>query len=144
MSLIEWIPWIVYLIVLVLLVLVHLSIHFPIRQRTDSDWSRYAELLKENGRHFMALDNVLARTVLGVDKDATQEEIKTAYRRKAMKYHPDRGGELETFREIQAAYELLTRPVRCPDCEGKGTIKVKRGAFVDTVQCPRCWPQGGT
>lgn len=90
------------------------------------------------------MHTTLACTVLGVDPKATQEEIKNAYRRKAMKHHPDRGGDPETFQEIQAAYELLSKPVRCPECEGKGTIKVKRGAFVDKVQCPRCWPQGGT
>lgn len=82
--------------------------------------------------------------ILGVSPTATQDEIKAAYRRLAMKHHPDRGGDVDEFQKIKAAYEQLMKPTRCPDCEGKGTIKVKRGAFVDTVQCPRCWPQGGT
>ena len=83
--------------------------------------------------------------ILNVAPTATQEEIKESYRVLAMRYHPDRpDGDLEKFIAIRNAFKQLSRAVRCPDCEGRGTIKVKRGAFVDTVQCPRCWPQGGT
>ena len=54
--------------------------------------------------------------VLGLDSSATDEEIKKAYRRLAMKYHPDRvenmGEEMKKnaeaqFREINEAYETL-------------------------------------
>lgn len=49
--------------------------------------------------------------VLGVDKNATQEQIKSAYRRCAMKYHPDRNpGSKEAedkFKQCQAAYAVL-------------------------------------
>lgn len=78
--------------------------------------------------------------VLGVSSTATPDEIKSAYRRLRSLNHPDRGGDADKFQKIQAAYEQLMKPTRCPECEGKGTIRVKRGAFVDTVQCPRCWP----
>jgi len=43
---------------------------------------------------------------LGVEKTATQDEIKRAYRRKAKQHHPDAGG--EGFEEIGKAYALLT------------------------------------
>lgn len=49
--------------------------------------------------------------VLDIDKNATQDEIKRAYRQKSMKYHPDRNktpeaqGEME---KINAAYEILS------------------------------------
>ena len=51
--------------------------------------------------------------VLGVDKKATPEEIKSAYRKLAMKYHPDRnrGNEAEAaekFKEINEAHETLS------------------------------------
>ncbi len=46
--------------------------------------------------------------VLGVDKKATQEQIKEAHRARAMENHPDSGGDVEKFKQIQAAYELLS------------------------------------
>ena len=50
--------------------------------------------------------------VLGVKKDATAEEIKKAYRKSAMKYHPDRNpGDAEAeakFKEVGEAYEVLS------------------------------------
>lgn len=44
---------------------------------------------------------------LGVSKTATQEEIKSAYRKLASKHHPDRGGDTATFQKIQAAYDTV-------------------------------------
>ena len=49
-------------------------------------------------------------TTLGVNKDATQDDIKKAYRKLAAKHHPDRGGDTATFQEIAAAYEILSNP----------------------------------
>ncbi len=50
--------------------------------------------------------------VLGVNKDATADEIKKAYRKNAMKYHPDRNpgdkSAEEKFKEIGEAYEVLS------------------------------------
>lgn len=49
--------------------------------------------------------------ILWVSKNATQEEIKKAYRKKAMEYHPDRNKwdkwAEEKFKEINSAYETL-------------------------------------
>ncbi len=50
--------------------------------------------------------------ILGVSENATQIEIKKAYKRLAMKYHPDRTGDdkekHEKFKEIQKAYSVLS------------------------------------
>lgn len=48
--------------------------------------------------------------VLGVDKNASESELKAAYRRAALKYHPDRNktaGAEEKFKEINEAYQVL-------------------------------------
>ncbi len=47
--------------------------------------------------------------ILGVDRGASQEEIKKAFRRLAHKYHPDKeGGDEEKFKEINEAYQVLS------------------------------------
>jgi molecular chaperone DnaJ len=51
--------------------------------------------------------------LLGIASDATQEEIKSAYREKAKRWHPDRsGGGSEPFLAIREAYEVLCDPGR--------------------------------
>lgn len=47
--------------------------------------------------------------ILGVSKDATQDEIKKAFRRLAHEYHPDKGtGDEAKFKEINEAYQVLS------------------------------------
>lgn len=55
-------------------------------------------------------------TILGVGEYATQQQIKTAFRKLCMQYHPDKTGGNpaleEKFRQILVAYEVLRDPVR--------------------------------
>lgn len=48
--------------------------------------------------------------ILGIDRNASEADIKQAYRKLAMRHHPDRGGDQEKFKEIQEAYATLSDP----------------------------------
>lgn len=50
--------------------------------------------------------------VLGVEKTASEDEIKKAYRKLALKCHPDKGGDPEKFKEISEANNILSDPKR--------------------------------
>mmetsp|Transcript_60260 Transcript_60260/g.90832 ORF Transcript_60260/g.90832 Transcript_60260/m.90832 type:complete len:92 (+) Transcript_60260:82-357(+) len=47
---------------------------------------------------------------LGVEKTATDKEIKKAYHKAALKHHPDKGGDPNKFKEISAANDVLSDP----------------------------------
>ena len=52
-------------------------------------------------------------SVLGVSREASQDDIKKMYRKKALLYHPDKNSAVdaeETFKEITVAYEILSDP----------------------------------
>jgi hypothetical protein len=49
------------------------------------------------------------RKILGVDIDASLEEIQKAYRKQARKHHPDLGGDAWAFQQVQDAFEQLTK-----------------------------------
>jgi molecular chaperone DnaJ len=46
-------------------------------------------------------------SVLGVNENSTQDEIKKTYRKKAIEFHPDKGGDEEMFKKISEAYDTL-------------------------------------
>ena len=64
-------------------------------------------------------------TILGVPRDATEEKIKHAYRRLALKYHPDRNpGDPhaeERFKEVSEAYGVLADPDKRRRYDVEGT-----------------------
>ena len=50
--------------------------------------------------------------LLGVTKESNQSEIKKAYRKLAVKHHPDKGGDPEMFKQVAEAYEVLSDPIK--------------------------------
>lgn len=68
--------------------------------------------------------------VLGVPRNASDEEIKRAFRKLAFKYHPDRNKELgaeEKFKEINEAYQVLSDPEKRHRYDRYGRVDVERG-----------------
>ena len=59
------------------------------------------------GRSRGPVDNEKFYKVLGVARSASQDEIKKAFRKIALKEHPDKGGDPEKFKAAQAAFEVL-------------------------------------
>ncbi|WP_448590276.1 DnaJ C-terminal domain-containing protein [Thermodesulfobium sp.] len=67
--------------------------------------------------------------ILGVDRNATEKEIKQAYKKLARKYHPDLpGGDAEKFKEINEAHEVLSNPEKRKIYDQMGTSWTGAGA----------------
>eukprot|EP00291_Cryptomonas_curvata_P026829 CAMPEP_0172175338 /NCGR_PEP_ID=MMETSP1050-20130122/14171_1 /TAXON_ID=233186 /ORGANISM="Cryptomonas curvata, Strain CCAP979/52" /LENGTH=452 /DNA_ID=CAMNT_0012847427 /DNA_START=1 /DNA_END=1355 /DNA_ORIENTATION=+ len=72
-------------------------------------------------------DNTKYYKQLGIEKDADETEIKKAYKRAAIKNHPDKGGDPEKFKEISHAYEILSDPEKRKLYDQYGEDAVKDG-----------------
>eukprot|EP00750_Incisomonas_marina_P033833 INCI9979.1.p3 GENE.INCI9979.1~~INCI9979.1.p3 ORF type:complete len:212 (+),score=47.07 INCI9979.1:156-791(+) len=59
-----------------------------------------------------AVDNDEYYETLGVSKDATAKELRKAYLKLSLKHHPDKGGDVEEFKKITEAHEVLSDPVK--------------------------------
>lgn len=72
-------------------------------------------------------DNTKYYTQLGVDKNASADEIKKAYRKAAIKNHPDKGGDPEKFKDIAQAYDVLSDPEKKEIYDTYGEDALKEG-----------------
>ena len=59
---------------------------------------------------------------LGVEVDATDKEIKKAFRELSKKHHPDKGGDEELFKRISEAYSILSDPEKKKRYDSTGKI----------------------
>lgn len=73
---------------------------------------------------------------LGVKKTATEDEIKKAFRKLARKHHPDAGGEEETFKSINEAYEILSDKDKRKQYDQYGQYFGEQGPPPGYVQSP--------
>jgi len=69
----------------------------------------------ENNRQSREADaELLSQTnlyaLLGVDRDASQEAVKIAYRQRLLEEHPDKGGDQDKFDELKRAFSILDNP----------------------------------
>jgi len=65
--------------------------------------------------------------VLGLSKDASQDDIKKAYRKLAREHHPDKGGDAEKFKKVQEAYEILSDPQKRANFDQFGSAEGPQG-----------------
>jgi DnaJ family protein A protein 2 len=67
--------------------------------------------------------------LLEVAPDASESELKKAYRKKALRLHPDKGGDPELFKEVTHAYEVLADPDKRSiyDTRGEGGLSEQGG-----------------
>eukprot|EP01024_Parvocaulis_polyphysoides_P000358 TRINITY_DN1008_c0_g1_i5.p1 TRINITY_DN1008_c0_g1~~TRINITY_DN1008_c0_g1_i5.p1 ORF type:complete len:252 (+),score=47.13 TRINITY_DN1008_c0_g1_i5:128-883(+) len=68
--------------------------------------------------------------LLGVDRNATPEELKKAHKKQILKNHPDKGGDNHKYQEIKQAYEVLKDPEkrRIYDKYGEDAVKENMGS----------------
>ena len=68
--------------------------------------------------------------ILGVEKHATADEIKKAFKKAAMQHHPDRpGGNEAKFKEINEAYQVLGNKEKRQKYEQFGSDFESQGGF---------------
>jgi len=75
--------------------------------RMMPEWG-VSDMLKRAFTGFKTLPEQVTETwftILGVSKNATEQEIKEAYRTKAKIHHPDKGGDAKEFHKINEAYK---------------------------------------
>lgn len=71
---------------------------------------------------------------LGVEKGASPEELKKAFRVLAHKYHPDKGGDQEKFKEVNEAYQVLGDPQKRAQYDQFGSAAFENGGQGEGFQ----------
>lgn len=71
--------------------------------------------------------------ILAVAKDATAEQIKKAYRKLAMKHHPDKGGDELQFKELSKAYSVLSDEAKRKRYDETGQVEEERDPFNEIL-----------
>ena len=81
----------------------------------------------------MVADNKHYHT-LGINPNASDAEVKKAYRKLAMQHHPDKGGDQAKFKEITAAYEILSDPEKRSNYDRFGDAERPQFQHVDPFE----------
>jgi len=81
--------------------------------------------------------------VLGVGRSADLQEIKGSFRELAKQHHPDKGGDAEKFKQIQAAYEVLSDDGKRQMYDMTGQMDGQGGGMPGMPGMPFGFPGGG-
>lgn len=77
-----------------------------------------------------------ARRLLGVSADADARAIRKAWRARARRHHPDRGGDTTTFLALQAAYQVLIDQPEAPPPADRGVARGTPSRHARTTAAP--------
>merc|ERR1719412_813349 len=83
------------------------------------------------GRSSKPVDTTGFYKSLEIEKGASESEIKKAYRKLAIKHHPDKGGDPEKFKEITRAHEVLSDPEKRKTYDTHGEEGLEGGGGGD-------------
>ena len=73
-------------------------------------------------------------SILGVSKNASEQDLKKAYKKMSMQHHPDRGGNEEEFKKVNEAYSVLKDPQKRAEYDNpqtQFTFDTGMGGFED-------------
>lgn len=103
-----------FLMFIVIIILLNFTGILPIVIRTfkefRGDYDGYKENESKNVKNNISPQNIeISYRLLGVSPSSSWEEIERAYRRKAKLHHPDLGGDEDTMKALNEAYEMLKR-----------------------------------
>jgi DnaJ-class molecular chaperone len=74
--------------------------------------------------------------VLGVQPTATKDELKRAFRKLSLKHHPDKGGSEEMFKEVNAAYKVLSSDAERRKYDMEAKMKAARAQGIPVHPFP--------
>jgi len=72
------------------------------------EFFRFAFASKEDAQEYLRQEPDSPLSILGLALGATLNEIKSAFRKLSLLHHPDKGGNVQLFKKILAAYTVLT------------------------------------
>ncbi len=79
--------------------------------------------------------------MLGIPETASPDEVRAAWKRKAIETHPDKGGKMEDFHAARVAFAEALRIAEnapCAECIGTGRREERFGFYTMPMRCDAC------